>query len=193
MSNPIAIFSQWFEEAGNNPAISDHTVMSLATARKNGVPSVRIVLLKNFDAKGFVFFTNLKSRKSEELKVNPYASLCFYWQPLGRQVRIDGKAEQVSDAEADIYYNSRPLISRIGALVSKQSRPLASRELLINDVEEAKRIYSEEAPPVRPKHWSGWRIVPSAIEFWQEGEFRLHDRDLYTHKGNQWEIQKLYP
>jgi pyridoxamine 5'-phosphate oxidase len=193
MKNPIKLFSQWFQEAEKNPHISDHTVMTLATANRKAAPSVRVVLLKAFDERGFVFYTNMESRKSQELKENPHASLCFYWQPLGRQVRIEGKVEQVSDKEANEYFNSRPFISRIGAWASKQSSPLVSRETLMKKVEELQKAYSETNPPPRPPHWSGWRLTPSAIEFWQEGEFRLHDRDLYTRDGAGWKVQKLYP
>ncbi|HEU5047937.1 MAG TPA: pyridoxamine 5'-phosphate oxidase [Rickettsiales bacterium] len=193
MENPFTLFSQWFEEAKNHPSITDATMMSLATATKEAMPSVRIVLMKGFDDRGFTFYTNMESRKSLELKQNPYAALCFYWQPLGRQVRIEGIVEQVSDEEADQYFASRPLVSRIGALISEQSRPLESHGVLMQKVADAQRIYSEMSPPPRPDRWSGWRVVPSLIEFWKEGDFRLHDRTLYTRLGNHWTQQKLYP
>lgn len=193
MQNPIALFSKWYDEAKSNPGISDHTAMTLATATCAGKPSLRVVLLKAFDERGFTFYTNMQSRKSNELKENPHASLCFYWPPLGRQVRIEGRVEQVSDKEADEYYASRPLISRIGAWASAQSRPLESRVALIQKVDELKQKYSESNPPQRPSYWSGWRLVPDTIEFWVNGESRLHDRDVYTRDGNGWKMHKLYP
>ncbi len=193
MHNPLEIFTRWFKEATLTPFISDASAMTLATADRHGFPSVRVVLLKGYDERGFTFFTNMESRKSLELKENPHAALCFYWQPLGRQVRIEGMAQQVSNEEADIYYNSRPLVSRIGALVSEQSRPLDSHVALLKQVEEAKSRYSETNPPKRPAHWSGWRVFPERIEFWQEGKFRLHDRKLYTRTGSNWIVQTLYP
>lgn len=193
MDSPIKIFSQWFEEAKNSPAIFDATAMTLATADKHGLPSVRAVLLKGFDERGFVFYTNMESRKSLELKENPHAALCFLWQAIGRQVRIEGSVTQVSDKEADKYFNSRPLISRLGAMISKQSRPLDSHEALVQKVKEAEKTYSNTNPPQRPANWSGWRVAPSVIEFWQQGDFRLHDRDLYMRVGDSWKITKLYP
>lgn len=191
--NPFALFAHWYEEAGSHPSIRDASAMILATADKNAVPSARAVLLKGFDEGGFVFFTNMESRKSNDLKENPQASLCFLWHPLGRQVRIDGKAEPVSNVEADAYFATRPFISRIGALASSQSRPLDSQEMLVKKVEELKKKYSDANPPPRPAYWSGWRVMPHAIEFWREGEFRLHDRTLYTREGTHWKTQKLYP
>jgi len=195
MNNPIEIFATWFAEAKNTPAITEATAMILATASKEGLPSARVMLLKGFDERGFTFFTNFESRKSNEIKDNPHAALCFAWLPIGKQVRIEGKIEQVSDAEADEYYASRPLISRIGAWASSQSRPLDSREILMQKVEELKKIYSEQNPPPRPPHWSGRRVIPNRIEFWQEGEFRLHDRNVYTRETptSNWQVGKLYP
>ncbi len=193
MNNPIERFSEWFEAAKNQPGIINPNAMTLATATRAGLPSARVVLLKGFDERGFTFFTNMKSPKSLELKENPQAALCFYWATLGRQIRIQGKAEQVSDKEADEYYNSRPFISRIGAWASEQSQPLASREVLMDKVAELEKKYSEANPPPRPKHWSGWRVKPDLIEFWQEGEYRLHDREVYTRDGNSWKIQRIYP
>lgn len=193
MSDPIKIFSQWFEEAKNSSAVFDATAMTLATADKSGKPSLRAVLLKGFDERGFVFYTNMESRKSLELKANPQAALCFLWQALGYQVRIEGTVTEVSGKEADEYFNSRPLISRIGAIISKQSKELDSHAALIQKVKEAEKIYSEQTPPKRPANWSGWRLMPSSIEFWQQGEYRLHERDIYMRTGNSWTIKKLYP
>lgn len=191
--DPLKIFSEWFEEAKRHPEIADHTAMALATADSRGRPSVRVVLLKALDERGFVFYTNMESRKSNDLKENPYASLCFFWPPLGRQVRIEGKAEPVSSKEADAYFNTRPLESRIGAWASAQSRPLDSRAALMRKVEEVKAKYPEATSLPRPTYWSGWRVIPEAIEFWKLGEARLHDRDLYIREGKSWKVQKLYP
>ena len=193
MHDPIKIFKDWLAAARVHPPGTDPTAMSLATASKKGVPSARIVLLKACDERGFVFYTHLTSRKSKELKANPYAALCFNWSWLGWQVRIEGKVVPVSGKEADEYFNSRPLISRLGAMASKQSQPLDSRKTLMRKVESLAAQYSDSHPPIRPAHWSGWRFVPTAIEFWQEGEFRLHDREVYTKKGSQWAKGRLYP
>jgi len=193
MNDPIEQFDKWLEEAKAHPSILEPTAMSLATSTKAGIPSVRMVLLKDFDARGFVFYTHMESRKSEELKANPHAALCFFWKALFRQVRIEGTVEQVSNAEADAYFATRPLGARIGAHVSQQSHTLASHEELIRKAGEFSKRYSEQNPPPRPDNWSGWRVAPSAIEFWQEGKFRLHDRDLYTRMGKGWEVRKLYP
>lgn len=166
--------------------------MSLATATKEGAPSVRIVLLKKFDERGFVFFTNLTSRKGQELAENPLAALCFYWMPLTRQVRIEGRVEPVSDAEADEYYNTRMLFSRLGAWASKQSQLLPSRDMLINKLKEKELEFQGKDPP-RPPFWSGFRLVPEKIEFWEEGDHRLHNRRLFTRSGSVWEECLLYP
>ncbi len=193
MDDPIKLFSLWFEEAKNNPAIPDPTVMTLATADNKGMPSARVVLLKGYDERGFVFYTNMESRKSVELAQNPYAALNIFWQPLGKQIRIEGTARKVTDAEADDYFNSRPLISRIGALLSKQSQPIDSYEGFMKKIEDAMQTYSDADPPKRPPYWSGWRVVPDTMEFWVEGKFRLHKRKLYTREGNGWKVERLYP
>jgi pyridoxamine 5'-phosphate oxidase len=193
MSVPLKIFKDWFAVARVHPQGTDPTAMTLATATTKAVPSARIVLLKAFDERGFVFYTHLTSRKSKELAANPYAALCFNWSWKGRQVRIEGKVAPVTAKEADSYFNSRPLISRLGAMASKQSQPLDSRATLMDKVEALSAKYSDEHPPMRPKTWSGWRLVPRVIEFWQEGEFRLHDREVYTKKAGKWVKQRLYP
>ncbi len=193
MENPIALFQQWLKEAGNHPAISEPTAMTLATATPAGAPSARIVLLKHCDAKGFVFFTNYNSRKSSELKENAAASLCFYWMPLGRQVRVEGKVSQVSAAESDTYFSSRARARQIGAWASQQSRPLASREELDQNVAALTRKYEGKEIP-RPPHWGGWRLQPDRIEFWQASDERLHVRELYTRNlSGQWTESLLYP
>lgn len=194
--NPIEQFSEWLEEAKKNPAIIEPTAMSLATATKDAVPSVRMVLLKVLDERGFSFYTNLGSRKSRELKENPQAAACFYWMPLERQVRIEGKIEAVSDNEADAYFATRPRDSQIGAWASNQSQILPERNVLLQEI--SNRLAEFEGGPVpRPRFWSGWRIVPEKIEFWQQGDFRLHEREVFTRNknlsGNNWEIAFLYP
>ena len=194
MSDPFARFSEWLEAAKAHPAITEPTAMCLATADRNAMPSARIVLLKAHDERGFVFYTNLESRKSTEIKANPHAALCFWWMALERQIRIEGNLLPVSDDEADAYYASRHRESRIGAWSSKQSQPLANREELLATVEanEARFKGKEEIP--RPPFWSGWRVVPNQIEFWQQGEFRLHDREVFTRNARgEWECGKLYP
>lgn len=191
--HPVDMFIQWFEDATNHPEIAEANAMLLATATPEGLPSARVVLLKQVDRSGFVFFTNMESRKSLEIASNPNVSLCFYWQPLGKQVRIYGKAEKTSDAEADAYYASRPLVSRMGAWASAQSRPLPERSVMLEKVAHLQQHYSEENPPPRPPYWSGWRIVPHQMEFWQAGNYRLHDRDLYSWQDGKWNASKLYP
>ncbi len=192
IGDPISLFKEWLEEARLHPAIADATAMSLATAQKNGQPSVRIVLLKAVDQRGFCFYTNMESHKAQALKANPRAGLCFYWPPLGRQVRIEGMVEQVTDQEADDYFHSRPRESQIGAWASQQSQPLKSRNSLLEGV-VARSIEFEGKDVPRPDYWSGWRVVPSLIEFWQEGKFRLHDRDVYKRDDVAWIHSKLYP
>lgn len=191
--NPFEMFASWLEAAKAEPTIIEPTAMTLATATSEAVPSARIVLLKHWDEHGFVFYTNLESRKSTEIKQNPQASLCFYWMALDKQVRIDGTVQAVSDDEADAYYNSRPRGSRIGAWSSQQSRPLDSRDTLQKAVQEYTDKFDGEDIP-RPPYWSGWRVVPHYMEFWQQGQFRLHDRFVYTSDAaNTWVLQRLYP
>lgn len=191
--NPFARFHEWMEALPYAQDDMQRVAMTLATVNEKGIPSARVVLLRDYDDRGFVFYTNMESHKSSDLKGNPIACLNFCWVELSRQIRITGKAQRVSDKEADDYYHSRPLLSRIGAWASDQSRPLSSREELMTKVEQLQTRYSETNPPPRPPHWSGWRVVPDAIEFWQEGSYRLHDRDLYTRTPTGWAVQKLYP
>lgn len=166
--------------------------MALATATRGGIPSVRIVLLKGLDERGFVFYTNLESRKSAELKENPNAALCFYWMELNRQVRIEGKIEQVSAAQADAYFATRARDSQIGAWSSKQSQLLPERADLLQAISDNMAKFDGKKVP-RPPFWSGWRVVPEKIEFWQQGDFRLHERELFTRSKNGWETYSLYP
>ena len=193
LDNPIDLFVDWFNEA-KKTEINDPNALALATVGKNGTPSVRMVLLKDFNKKGFVFYTNLNSQKSNEIKSNPNASMCFHWKSLLRQVRITGKLSNVSDEDADNYYNSRSYGSRIGAWASNQSSVLKSRDELLKSIEEFKKKYPNEKNIPRPKHWSGWNLNPFAIEFWLDGKDRIHERLRYTKKdNNEWEKNLLSP
>ena len=190
--NPFEHFDKWFNEATEHKGIKEPDAMNIATSTKDGAPSNRMVLLKDYDDRGFVFYTNLESRKGEQIKENPKASLCFYWEPMGRQIRIEGDIEQVSDDEADEYFNTRHLKSRIGAWASKQSRPLKNKSELLKRVAEygAKTATGKVS---RPSFWSGYRIVPNRMEFWQKGEYRIHDRVCYKLNEGNWESGLLYP
>jgi len=190
-SDPFAHFAAWFAEAKETEP-NDPNAMTVATANQEGYPSARIVLLKEWDPKGFVFYTNKESRKGDELRENPRAALLFYWKILHRQVRIEGPIEHVTDAEADEYYKSRPRVSRLGSWASIQSRPLAERADLERRVAEFEAKYPGEDIP-RPAYWSGYRIVPKRIEFWQDMPFRLHDRTIFERDGAGWRVSKIYP
>ncbi len=192
-SQPEPLFSAWFDEAERSE-INDANAMSLATVDASGMPNVRVVLLKGLDARGFVFYGNLESAKGQELLANPKAALCFHWKSLRRQVRIRGVAEQVSGAEADAYYASRPLGSRIGAWASQQSRPLERREVLKEAVARFEKEF-EGLNPARPRYWSGFRVVPSQIEFWADRPHRLHDRIVFSRESPDapWSKTRLYP
>ena len=194
--DPFDLFAEWFAEAERSEP-NDANAMTLATATAEGVPSARMVLLKGVDgpnvpARGFVFYTNLESRKGGELQANPNAALCFYWKSLRRQIRIDGAVSPVSDDEADAYYHSRPRGSQIGAWASAQSRPLSGRGELIKQVAKVTATYPIGEIP-RPPHWSGFRLVPRRIEFWRDRRFRLHDRLVYAAAGEGWRTERLYP
>ena len=191
--DPIVYFTEWFEEAIEHRDIKEANAVNLATASRDGVPSNRMVLLKNFNSEGFTFYTNLESRKGRQLKENAFAAMCFYWEPLGRQIRIEGYVMPVSDEEADIYFASRPLKSRIGAWASKQSQLLESRAILLKEVaKQTARFMTQEV--TRPSFWSGYRLVPCHIEFWQKEEYRVHDRICYTQdQKGQWSHSLLYP
>jgi len=190
-TDPFKQFDTWFAEAAASEP-NDANAMTLATCSAEGVPSARIVLLKGHDARGFVFYSNQQSHKGADLAANPQAALLFHWKSLGRQVRIEGAVETVTDAEADAYYASRPRVSRLGAWASLQSRPLAGRAELERRVAEAEARYPGEAIP-RPPHWSGWRVLPTYFEFWQDMPFRLHDRSIYAAHAGGWVRGKLFP
>jgi len=186
--NPTQQFIAWFEEAQKS-SIREPNAMTLATATANGKPSARIVLLKEVDEKGFVFFTNYLSRKGSEITANPQAALLFFWDTLERQVRIEGTLEKIAESESENYFNSRPLESRIGAIISKQSCIVKSREELELEFEKTK----ESSEIKRPKNWGGYILSPNYFEFWQGGENRIHDRIIYTKHQENWLIQRLAP
>ena len=190
-TDPILLFKLWLEEAQASEP-NDPTAMTLATADASGQPSARMVLLKDADSAGFVFYTNLESRKGGELRVNPQAALLFHWKSLRRQVRIEGRVEAVTAAEADAYYASRARGSQIGAWASDQSRPLESRFHLERRVAEVTARHLVGTIP-RPAHWSGFRVVPEALEFWQDKPFRLHDRLVYRRAADGWATSRLFP
>jgi pyridoxamine 5'-phosphate oxidase len=177
INDPIELFKIWMEEAKISE-LNDPNALALATADKNAKPSVRMVLLKDINREGFVFYTNLESQKGNELKVNPNASMCFHWKSLLRQIRINGKLSKVEDNIADQYYNSRSYESKIGAWASKQSTVLKKRSDLISSIENYKNKYRSSVP--RPQHWSGWILSPLNIEFWLDGDSRIHERLLYN-------------
>lgn len=188
---PFAQFATWMEEAQASEP-NDPNAMTLSTATPDGRPSARTVLLKGWDERGFVFYTNLQSRKGSELLANRHACLLFHWKSRRRQVRIEGPVEDATQAEADAYFFSRPRISRLGAHASDQSRPLAARDVLEARLAEAEKRYPGDDIP-RPAHWSGFRVIPQVIEFWQDMPFRLHDRTVYSRAGGGWAVQKLFP
>lgn len=190
-ADPFRLFQAWLDEAGRTEP-NDPNAMTVATCTPDGRPSARIVLLKDFDARGFVFYTNREGRKGGELIANPHAALLFHWKTLQRQVRVEGAVEAVTDAEADAYFNSRARISRLGAGASDQSRPLPSRAELERRVAELDARYPGDTIP-RPPHWSGFRVWPASIEFWQDMPFRLHDRRVYARVEEGWSVGALYP
>lgn len=191
--DPFDLFRDWFSQAQDHPDILEANAVNLATADKEGKPSSRMVLLKDFDETGFVFYTNLESRKGKQLEVNPHASLCFYWEPLSKQVRIEGAITQVSMEEADAYFATRPLQSRIGAWASRQSQELESSAELAKEVAKVTARFAL-GDVKRPEHWSGFRLSPTRIEFWERGEYRLHNRVCYScDDTRKWTSQLLYP
>ena len=190
-SEPFALFAAWLKDAEASE-INDPNAVALATVDADGLPNVRMVLLKGFDSRGFVFYTNFESQKGQEILGQKKAAMCFHWKSLRRQIRLRGEVEVVSDAEADEYYQSRPLGSRIGAWASKQSRPLEGRFALEKAVAEYTAKYALGTVP-RPPHWSGFRIIPKSIEFWHDRKFRLHDRIEFRRDGASWSKVRMYP
>jgi len=193
LENPLELFKIWMSEAEKRE-INDPNALSLATTNKNNnEPSVRMVLLKGLSDRGFVFYTNLNSPKSHDLKNNPKAAMCFHWKSLQRQIRISGNVTQVTDEEADKYYNSRPYESRIGAWASDQSKVISNKNELLKKIEKYKKKYKDEKKLSRPKHWSGWCLNPSTIEFWLGDKYRIHERLKYNKISNNWKKEILYP
>jgi pyridoxamine 5'-phosphate oxidase len=192
--DPFSLFEEWYAEAEAAEKNDPHA-MAMATVDSAGLPDVRMVLMNARDHRGFVFFTNFESRKGEELKAHPKAASVFHWKSLRRQVRVRGPVETVSPGEADAYFATRSRTSQLGAHASKQSRPLASKAVLMEAVETLKSSLGDGDPVARPAHWSGFRIVPVEIEFWQDGAFRLHDRVRFTRAAPDavWSRQRLYP
>jgi pyridoxamine 5'-phosphate oxidase len=191
LDDPIAMFSELFDEARRLGTL-EPDAMVLSTVDESGQPSSRYVLLKEVDQRGFAFYTNLESRKARALAVHPYAALCFYWPLIDKQVRVEGTVERVSDAEADEYFASRPRQSQIGAWASTQSAPLVSRESLDRRVQEAQDRFEGHDVP-RPSFWSGFRVIPAAIEFWTRHPARLHDRALFEREDGRWVRTLLFP
>tara|TARA_Y100001970_G_scaffold288065_1_gene414281 strand:- start:1064 stop:1696 length:633 start_codon:yes stop_codon:yes gene_type:complete len=190
--NPIVLFKKWFADAEKSE-INDPNALSLATSSPNGLPSVRMVLLKGLSEKGFVFYTNFKSKKGNDLKKNPKASMCFHWKSLRRQVRVSGKAAVINDDEADKYYSSRAYGSRIGAWASSQSQVMKNRNEFLDKIKEFEKKYPDEKNVPRPPHWSGWRVEPNNIEFWLEIKNRIHERLNYKKENGNWVREILYP
>lgn len=190
-AEPLALFRDWFEEAKRYGFLMPEA-MALATSTPDGHPSARMVLLKDVDDRGFVFFTNYESRKGQQLSANPNAALIFHWDALERSVRVEGQVERVTSEESDAYFKTRHRLSRIGARVSRQSRPLESKATFHAEVEaESGRFEGQDIP--RPSHWGGFRVVPSRIEFWQGRPNRLHDRIVFQRLGDTWRSERLYP
>ena len=190
--DPIQLFEKWFEEA-QEKEVSDPNAMQIATVSKNGFPSVRTVLMKDIIDGNFVFYTNYESRKSKEIFETKKAAICFYWKSINRQVRVVGEIKKISGEISDQYFNTRSLGSKIGAWASMQSQPLKNREILLNKVEELKKKFDKNVP--RPNHWGGFQIIPNEFEFWQDGEFRLHDRFILKpiYQSKLWKCQRHYP
>ena len=192
-AGPLALFEAWFTEAQVSEP-NDPNAMALATATPSGAPSVRMVLLKGHDARGFVFYTNARSRKGGEILANPQAALLFHWKSLRRQIRIEGPLSEVSEAEADAYFHSRPFVSQVGSAASAQSRPLDARQTYLDRVEALAEACAGAGEVPRPPHWTGFRLAPAAIEFWIDRPNRLHERRRFEADGQGgWTSTMLYP
>tara|TARA_Y100000816_G_scaffold279867_1_gene252600 strand:+ start:9 stop:641 length:633 start_codon:yes stop_codon:yes gene_type:complete len=191
-ANPVNLFKKWFALAEKSE-INDPNAFSVATTSKDGIPSVRMVLLKGLNDKGFVFYTNFNSRKGNDLKYNPNASICFHWKSLRRQVRVTGKVTVVENEEADKYFSSRKYGSKISAWASSQSEQMKSRDEFLNKIKEYEKKYPKEKVVPRPPHWSGWRVLPNEIEFWLELDNRSHQRLVYKKENGKWIKEMLYP
>ena len=191
-ANPIVLFKKWFADAEKSE-INDPNALSVATSSAEGIPSVRMVLLKGLSDKGFVFYTNFNSKKGNDLKKNPNASMCFHWKSIRRQVRISGKVSTVDKEEADKYFNSRDYGSKIAAWASSQSKIMNTRDEFLKKIKEFEKKYSDKENVPRPSHWSGWRVNPEQIEFWLEAKNRTHQRLNYVLKGGNWVKEILYP
>ena len=191
-ANPVDLFKKWFA-AAEKSEINDPNALSLATSTSNGIPSVRMVLLKGLTDKGFVFYTNFNSKKGNDLKNNPNASMCFHWKSLRRQIRISGKTSVIDNDEADKYFSSRAYGSRIGAWASSQSKVMKHRNDFLNKIKEYEKKYPNQNNVPRPAHWSGWRLEPKEIEFWLEIKNRIHERLNYKKESNKWVREILYP
>ena len=193
LDDPFQLFKEWMEEAKKSEP-NDPNAVALATSSKNNIPSVRMVLLKDFNENGFVFYTNLSSQKGNDLKENPNAAMCFHWKSLLRQIRIVGKISLVSNKVADEYYSSRAYESQIGAWASKQSQELKTRDELIKSIQNYKKKFDNETNVPRPSHWSGWNLFPESIEFWLDGDNRIHERLKYTkNNSGNWTKSLLSP
>ena len=193
LENPIELFDEWFNEA-KKTEINDPNALALATSTKDGDPSVRMVLLKDFNQNGFVIYTNLDSKKSIDIKNNPNAAMCFHWKSLLRQIRITGQITKVPDEDADLYFKSREYESRVGAWASKQSSVLKNREELYQEIENYKKKYSDKNNVPRPSYWSGWNLNPNEVEFWLDGKNRIHQRLKYIKSQNGiWNKSLLSP
>lgn len=189
--SPFDLFNAWYDDFVRSKPV-EPTAMTLATLDESGFPQARVVLLKNHDASGFTFFTNYESHKSQQMTRHPKAQLLFFWDTLMRQVRVWGEVTKASEKESDDYFSTRHYVSQLGAWASKQSQPLGSRRELIERVEQLKQKYAEGQVP-RPPHWGGWRLMPTAFEFWQGRDNRLHDRFLYRLESGVWIRQRLNP
>jgi len=193
LDDPLELFEKWYDEA-KKKEINDPNALALGTASKKGIPSVRMVLLKGYDKNGFIFYTNLNSQKGNELKDNPNATMCFHWKSLLRQIRIVGTLKLVDHKTADDYYNTRAYESRIGAWASKQSSILKNRKELLDSLERFKKKYNDKNNVPRPDHWSGWNLKPSSVEFWLDGDNRIHERLKYSlNENNSWTKNLLSP